>query len=87
MTPETPAAHRLNLPALLAVLLGVVVVTLDISLTSTAVPAIAKSLGVPAASTIWIINIYYLAVVAALLPLAALGEIHGHRRAFAPVLP
>lgn len=68
--------------AVAAVLLGVVVVTLDISLTSTAVPAIAKGLGVPAASAIWIINGYYLAVVAALLPLAALGEILGHRRVF-----
>lgn len=74
--------HRLNLPALAAVLLGVVLVTLDISLTSTAVPAIAQSLGAPAARTIWIINIYYLAVIAALLPLAALGEIYGHRRVF-----
>ena len=71
-----------NAPALAAVLLGVVLVTLDISLTSTAVPAIARSLDVPAASAIWIINLYYLAVVAALLPLAALGEIHGHRRVF-----
>lgn len=29
-----------------------------------------------------IVNVYYLAVIAALLPLAALGEIHGHRRIF-----
>ena len=63
-------------------LLGVVMVTLDISLTSTAIPAIARGLGINAASTIWVINIYYLAVVAALLPLAALGEIHGHRKVF-----
>src|SRR5262249_37650850 len=27
-------------------------------------------------------NVYYLAVIAALLPLAALGEIYGHRRIF-----
>ena len=62
--------QRLNLSALSAVLLGVVIVTLDISLTSTAIPAIARGIGASAASTIWIINIYYLAVVAALLPLA-----------------
>ena len=68
--------------ALVAVMLGVAIITLDISLTSTAVPAIALGLGVPAATTIWIINVYYLAVIAALLPLAALGEIHGHRRIF-----
>lgn len=74
--------QRLDLSALSAVLLGVVIVTLDISLTSTAIPAIARGIGASAASTIWIINIYYLAVVAALLPLAALGEIHGHRNVF-----
>jgi DHA2 family multidrug resistance protein-like MFS transporter len=70
------------LPALLAVLLGVTIVTLDISLTSTALPTIAAGIGTSAASAIWIVNVYYLAVIAALLPLAALGEIHGHRRIF-----
>lgn len=72
----------MNLRAVLSVMLGVIIVTLDISLTSTAVPAIAKGLGVAPSSTIWIINTYYLAVIAALLPLAALGEIFGHRRVF-----
>ena len=77
MTPT-----RISLPAVLAVQLGVAIVTLDISLTSTALPAIAIGIGASPASTIWIINVYYLAVVAALLPLAALGEIYGHRRIF-----
>lgn len=72
----------MNIGALVSVLLGVSVVTLDISLTSTAIPAIAIGLNEPAAKTIWIINIYYLAVIAALLPLAAMGEIFGHRRIF-----
>lgn len=79
---RTARADRLNLPALASIMLGVIVVTLDISLTSTAIPSIAASLAVPAAQLIWVINIYYLAVVAALLPLGALGEIHGHRRVF-----
>ena len=84
LTPAPPSSSKphMNLPALTAVLLGVVIVTLDISLTSTAIPTIARGIDASAASTIWIINIYYLAVVAALLPLAALGEIHGHRRVF-----
>lgn len=68
--------------ALVALMLSVVVVTIDISLTSTAVPAIAQSLEQSPAVTIWIINIYYLTVVAALLPLAALGEIIGQKRVF-----
>lgn len=74
--------YRMNKPAVFAVLLGVVIVTLDISLTSTAIPAIATGIGAEPASTIWIINVYYLTVIAALLPLAALGEIYGHKKIF-----
>ncbi|AGT09021.1 MFS transporter [Paracoccus aminophilus] len=84
--PHPPARsgadQPLNITALLTVMLGVSVISLDISMTSTALPEIAKNLGVAPAKTIWIVNIYYLAVVAALLPLAALGEIYGHRRVF-----
>jgi DHA2 family multidrug resistance protein-like MFS transporter len=72
----------ISLPALFAVQLGVAIVTLDISLTSTALPTIALGIEASAASAIWIVNGYYLAVVAVLLPLAALGEIYGHRRIF-----
>jgi DHA2 family multidrug resistance protein-like MFS transporter len=67
---------------MLAVLLGVAITTLDVSLTSTALPAIAARIGAAPADTIWVVNVYYLSVVAALSPLAALGEIHGHRRIF-----
>lgn len=86
MEISEPGKHgsqeRLPFSAVLAVLLGVAIITWDISLTSTALPTIASGIGTDAASTIWIINSYYLAVVAALLPLAALGEIYGHRRIF-----
>lgn len=83
-TPAKAATNtpRLDTRALVSLMLSVAVVTIDISLTSTAVPAIAQGLGQTPAATIWIINAYYLAVVAALLPLAALGEIVGHRRVF-----
>ncbi len=81
--PEQHAhTARIEPRALLALMTSVVVVTIDISLTSTAVPAIAQGLGQSPASTIWIINAYYLCVVASLLPLAALGEIIGHKRVF-----
>lgn len=84
MPPEAQLVpkERLDLTALVAVLLGVTLITLDISLTSTSLPAIAKGLGVTPASTIWIVNIYFLAVVATLLPAAAAGEIFGHRRLY-----
>lgn len=76
--PQGANAHR----AIFSVFLGVIFITLDISLTSTALPAITKALDIQAAQTIWIVNVYYVAVIAALLPLAAIGEIYGHRRVF-----
>lgn len=86
MPDAAPPSHRrpprVAPRALLAVLLPVAVATLDISLTSTALPAIARALGAASATAIWVVNAYYLVVVAALLPLAALGEILGHRRVF-----
>lgn len=72
----------LSRPALAVVLLGASLVTLDISLTSTALPELSRTLGVTPANTIWVVNAYYLAVIASLLPLAALGEVIGHRRMF-----
>lgn len=74
--------RRASLPALLAVLAPVSIATLDISLTNTALPGIAQDIGASSATSIWVVNAYYLVVVAALLPLAALGEIVGHRRVF-----
>ena len=81
-TPDRGGAERVDVWAMLAVLLGVAITTLDVSLTSTALPAIAARIGAGPADTIWVVNVYYFAVVAALSPLAALGEIHGHRRIF-----
>ena len=82
MPKLTSSASRERLLALVAVQLGVIIITWDISLTSTALPAIAAGIGASPASTIWIVNAYYLSVVASLLPLAALGEIYGHRSIF-----
>lgn len=80
-----PSATRVdprNRPGLIAVLLGASVVTIDISMTSTALPAIGAALDVPPTMAIWVVNAYYLAVIAALLPIAALGDIFSHRRIF-----
>lgn len=88
VSEETLAAihvepRRVSIPALLAVLVPVSISTLDISLTNTALPTIARDIGAASATSIWVVNAYYLVVVAALLPFAALGEIVGHRRVFA----
>ncbi len=66
--------------AIVAVMLGALLVTIDISFMYTAVPAISRALGETAATSVWVVNAYHLALVAAVVPLAALGEAIGHRR-------
>ncbi len=68
--------------ALVAVLMGVTLATLDTAIANTALPTIAADLHSPAAAAIWIINAYQLAVVATMLPFAALGDVLGPRRVF-----
>lgn len=72
----------MNYRAVMSILIGVIIATCDISMTNTVLPTIARDLGIAPAASIWVVNLYYVTVLAALLPLAALGEIHGHRRVF-----
>ena len=73
---------RINLPALLSVLLGVTLGTLDTAIANTALPAMAADLHADPGRSIWIVNAYQLAVVATLLPFAALGDSLGPRKVF-----
>ena len=66
--------------ALVAVLLAVSLATLDSAICNTALPLIAADLHSLPAASIWVINAYQLAVVASLLPFAALGDSLGPRR-------
>jgi DHA2 family multidrug resistance protein-like MFS transporter len=68
--------------ALVAVLLGVALASLDTAIANTALPTIAADLHSPAAASIWVINAYQLTMVATLLPFAALGDLLGPRRIF-----
>ena len=77
---EVPDA--LDLRALLAILLGVALGSLDTAIANTALPAIAADLHASPAASIWVINAYQLAIVATLLPFAALGDLIGPRRVF-----
>ena len=76
LAPTPPLDRR----ALAAVLMAVSLVTLDSSMTNTALPAIADGLQSRPAQAIWVVNAYQLAVVAALLPCAALADRVGARR-------
>ena len=68
--------------ALLSLLMVVFLGSLDQSLAMTALPAIGEALNRTPAESVWVVHAYQLAVVALLLPLAALGDRWGPRRVF-----
>ena len=69
--------------AILALGIAVGLATLDTAIANTALPAMAMDLNTPPAASVWIVTAYQLAMMVALLPLAALGEIIGYRRIYA----
>lgn len=68
--------------AVSSLLLVIVLATLDASMVNVALPALARQFGASAANSIWIVNGYQIAAVAALLPTAAMGERWGYSRVF-----
>ena len=67
---------------MLAIAVAITMAVLDSSVANTALPAIARQLGITPADSVWIINAYQLAIVGLLLPAAALGERVGYRRVY-----
>jgi DHA2 family multidrug resistance protein-like MFS transporter len=63
-------------------MLGVVLTVLANATTHIALPSMAQAMGVSPGAMVWVVNIYLLASVVALLPLAAVGDLYGHRRVF-----
>jgi len=68
--------------AIFALALGVGMSSLDTAIANTALPAMAQQLHATPADSVWIVNAYQLAMVATLLPIAALGETIGYRRVY-----
>jgi DHA2 family multidrug resistance protein-like MFS transporter len=68
--------------AILALALGVGMSALDTAIANTALPAMAAQLHATPADSVWIVNAYQLAMVATLLPIAALGETIGYKRVY-----
>jgi DHA2 family multidrug resistance protein-like MFS transporter len=75
-----PESARRWAVAALAIAVGMA--TLDTAIANTALPSIAIDLHASPAASVWVVNAYQLAMVATLLPLAALGEILGYRRVY-----
>lgn len=68
---------------MLAVVCGVLLMSLDGAIANIALPTIARDLGVSDAATVWVVNAYNVGSVICLLPAAALGEILGLKRVYA----
>lgn len=66
----------------MVILLGLTLVVLDSSIVALALPHMARSFNVPAASAVWVITGYQLAVLGLLLPMASLGARLGYRRVY-----
>jgi DHA2 family multidrug resistance protein-like MFS transporter len=65
-----------------AIFTALAMASLDTAIANIALPAIAADLHVSPSDVIWVVNVYQIALVATLLPLAALGEIVGHQRIY-----
>jgi len=83
-----PAAIHDGLPddrrrwAMAALCASVAISSLSTAIANIALPAIATYFGVDPATAVWVVNTYQIAMVALLLPLAALCEIIGYRRIY-----
>jgi DHA2 family multidrug resistance protein-like MFS transporter len=64
------------------IIVGLTLAVLDGTIANVALPTIAEEFHAPAATSIWIVNGYQLAIVMVLLPLATLGEKFGYRRIY-----
>jgi len=80
--PADGLPPRQRIEAIAAICLTVAMANLDGAIANTALPTIARDLGANGAAAIWVVNAYQIAMLAALLPLASLGEILGHRRIY-----
>jgi MFS transporter, DHA2 family, multidrug resistance protein len=68
--------------AIATILTAIAMSVLDGAIVNVALPTVARDLGAAPAGTIWVVNAYQIAVVAALLPFASLGEVLGFRRVY-----
>ena len=79
--PDTTVRPRQYL-AVAVISLATILVVLDGAIANVALPSIALSLRAQADDTVWVVSAYQLAVLVALLPCGALGEIYGARRVY-----
>jgi len=75
------ATYRISWPVMIPLLVGILAQSLAASMINTALPKLARDLGFGPADQSWVVNIYPLAVAAAIVPAARWGDRSGRRRA------
>lgn len=73
---------RERMLALLAIGLAMTMAVLNGAIVNVALPVMARDLAVDPSAAIFVVNAFQIAVTAALLPLASLGDILGYRRVY-----
>ena len=77
--PDIPADRRRR-GVLLAAVLGTALAYMSDDMLNLAIPSVARDLDATAAEVQWILNAYYLPLVAFVLVAGSVGDIIGHRR-------
>ncbi|WP_247894400.1 MFS transporter [Azospirillum sp. B510] len=84
--PPAVAADGLPVPqrywAMAAMTVALIMAVLDGVVANIALPTIQREFAVDAASAIWVVNAYQMAVTVSLFPLASLGDIIGYRKVY-----
>lgn len=75
------ATDRMSWPVMIPLLVGILAQSLAVSMINTALPKLAGDLGVNPADQAWVVNIYPLALAAAIVPAARFGDRCGRRSA------
>ncbi len=78
--PELPLGRRRR--AYVALAMAAVMAVLDGSIANTALPTIARELHVTPATSVWVVNVFQLAITTALFTVAALGQARGLARVY-----
>jgi DHA2 family multidrug resistance protein-like MFS transporter len=80
--PDDGLPPERRLLAMVSLGIAVAMAVLDGSIANIALPTIARQMQATPAASIWVVNAYQLAVTVSLLPMASLGDVHGHRRVY-----
>lgn len=80
VTDGLPPARRRWASGVVFIAIGMA--ALDTAIANVALPAIATDLHATPADVVWVVNVYQIALMVALLPMAALGEIIGLERIY-----